>query len=83
MNGVRLDPMTESTSMATWKLSVRVGESFTVVTVVPIEPPAPVGSDVGELLQDLWDIETARDAFADPDNQTLIPWPRVKKSLGL
>lgn len=49
-----------------------------VAAVVPIE-------DV-ELLEDLEDeidMQLAREALADPENQTTIPWEEVKRDLGL
>ncbi|HUG94872.1 MAG TPA: type II toxin-antitoxin system Phd/YefM family antitoxin [Pleomorphomonadaceae bacterium] len=49
-----------------------------VAAVVPIEDV-----DFLEELEDEIDVELAREALADPANQTPIPWEEVKRQLGL
>jgi len=49
-----------------------------VAAVVPIEDV-----EFLEDLEDEIDLELAREALADPENQTTIPWEEVKRDLGL
>jgi prevent-host-death family protein len=49
-----------------------------VAAVVPIEDV-----DFLEDLEDELDLELVREALADPDNQTPVPWEEVKRDLGL
>jgi prevent-host-death family protein len=49
-----------------------------VAAVVPIEDV-----DFLEDLEDELDLELVREALADPENQTPVPWEEVKRDLGL
>jgi prevent-host-death family protein len=49
-----------------------------VAAIVPIEDV-----ELLERLEDEVDLQAARDALADPDNATLIPWGQVKSEMGL
>jgi len=49
-----------------------------IAAIVPTED-----LELLEALEDRDDIEAARAALADPDNQAQIPWEQVKADLGL
>ncbi len=49
-----------------------------IAAIVPIEDV-----EFLERLEDEYDLEAAREALADPENASEIPWERVKAELGL
>lgn len=61
------------------------GERVRVVrrgrAIAAIVPIADI--ELLERLEDEFDLEAARAALADPDNDTTIPWEQVKAGLGL
>ena len=49
-----------------------------IAAIVPIED-----LDLIERIEDEFDLAAAREALADPENATPIPWAEVKAELGL